>query len=230
VLYSLGQLCGADSSAPEKLKILAREFSSVVDNPDFPCIFSSAPFARQEIFFGASEQGEPKSVVALLKVLCSRIAEYPNAVGVLFVPQQGSVTIEDDFNLARRIVRSVEEQDLADGNAEFVPGAGGVDWRLRLGGIELFINFSSPRHRRRRSRNVGSCFTLVVQARASFDHPAFKSPRARGEIRRRLHSYDAVGPHPSLGDPSSPDDQDALHFFLGDGNQPLNVAGSNNGH
>ncbi|MFJ6392831.1 YqcI/YcgG family protein [Streptomyces sp. NPDC091972] len=225
MLYSLSQLRDTDPPAPGTLYKLVHDFSSIVNNPEFPCIFSSSPFVRQEIFFGLVQEEDIESIVQLLKELCSRFRETPDAVGVLFVPQSEHVTLEDDLKLARNIVRSAMQQNVADGNAEGLPSPGDPDWRLWLDHTELFINFSSPRHRRRRSRNVGPCFTLVVQARSSFDHPSFKSSRARGEIRRRLESYDKVGPHPSLGDHHDPDNHDALHFFLGDDDQPLNVSG-----
>jgi FPC/CPF motif-containing protein YcgG len=166
----------------------------------------------------------------LLKDFCTRLVESPDAVGVIFVEQAGDPSLEDDLELARSIVQAVMEQNAADGNAKELPEPGDPDWRLWLDHTELFINFSSPRHLKRRSRNVGLCFTLIVQARASFDHPSFRSPRARGEIRKRLGKYDAVAPHPSLGDFNDPDDHDAVHFFLGDGDQPLDVTESGGSH
>ncbi|MEU3660342.1 YqcI/YcgG family protein [Streptomyces sp. NPDC032940] len=226
MLYSLEQLRGVEASAPDGIFELAHTFGAIVDDPEFPCIFSSAPFLRHEIFFGLAEDEAPECVVPLLKELCDRFADTPDAVGVIFVPQSPDATLEDDFELARAIVRSVGEQNELDGNADGFPEPGEADWRLRLNRIELFVNFSSPRHQKRRSRNVGPCFTLVVQARSSFDKPAFRSAKGRGEIRQRLAVYDSVTPHPSLGDHRDPDDHDELHFFLGDGHQPMDVTGA----
>ncbi|MFF6780657.1 YqcI/YcgG family protein [Streptomyces sp. NPDC012510] len=226
MLYGLKQLRRGDASSRGDLHELAHDFSSIVDSPEFPCIFSSAPFVRQEIFFGLTEEETLSSIVSLLKELCRRFEEAPDAVGVIFVPQSGEATLEDDYQLARNIVRSVVEQNELDGNSAEFPRPGQQDWRLRLDRTELFINFSSPRHKRRRSRNVGSHFTLIVQARSSFDKPLFRSAHSRGEIRRRLMSYDSVRPHPSLGDHLHPDEHDALHFFLGDEDQPLDVTQS----
>lgn len=91
------------------------------------------------------------------------------------------------------------------------------DWELYLDGIGLFVNVSSPRHVARRSRNVGPAFTVIAQARESFDRDGRASDKSRKAIRQRLLTYDDVPPHPGLGSFHDATSREALQFFLGDG-------------
>jgi uncharacterized protein len=225
MLYSLYDVYSVDSTVSEGLRTLVSSFRSTVDVPGFPCAFSSLPFTRQEIFFGSADEDAPEvSSVQFLQDLCKVIRDVPDAVGVLFVPQPADITLDDDFRLARRIIRAVMDQNAAGENVEGLPGPENPEWTLRLDGVGLFLNFSSPRHSKRRSRNVGPSFTVIVQSRATFDRPPSNQPGMRRKIRMRLGSYDDIGPHPCLGTFGDPASREALQYFLGDSDCPLDVA------
>ncbi|MBD0693861.1 YqcI/YcgG family protein [Streptomyces sp. CBMA123] len=193
---------------------------------EFPCVFSMLPFSTSELFFGAipgSDGDVESAVVASLRELTGIIQDLPDAIGVVFVDQPGEPSLEDDLALARSIVRAVMRQNALDHPDRVFPDPKDSDWELWLGGVGLFLNFSSPRHKARRSRNVGSRFTVIAQARESFDRQGRAAPRARESIRKRLAGYDDVEAHPALGSYGDPDSREALQFFLGDGTEAMDV-------
>lgn len=224
MLRGIDELTGATGAADAELLLRVKEFTGIVNNRDFPCIFSTLPFSTAEIFFdlvGDADVPVEEAVVGSLVELCGIIQRVPDAVGVLFVTQPPEATLDDDFALASRIVRAVIDRNAADHPGETFPDPRDSDWELWLAGVGLFLNFSTPRHQRRRSRSVGASFTVIAQARATFDRHGRATPRARERIRNRLTTYDAVAPHPSLGSFHDADSREALQFFLGDGLEPM---------
>lgn len=210
-----------------RLRTLAREFEEIVNSRHFPCVFSGRPFATRELYFGlvADPAAVERDVVVLLRKLCEVIRSQPDAIGVIFVDGVDANSIDDDFALAGRVVREVMRVNALDRPDVELPGPDDPTWMLWFEDTGLFLNFSSPRHHARRSRNVGSAFTIVAQARESFDRHGRALPRVRGEIRRRVAEYDDVAPHPCLGDYGDPGSREALQFFLGDGLEPLDPTG-----
>ena len=100
-----------------------------------------------------------------------------------------------------------------------VPGdPGQTGWCFHYEGLDLFLNFNSPNHRLRRSRSLGSHFTVVVQCRSAFDHHPGVTATSRELIRQRVASYDDVPPHPALSTFGEPDNREAWQYFLGEDN------------
>lgn len=76
-------------------------------------------------------------------------------------------------------------------------------WQWCFGGEPWFVFCCSPAYQNRRSRNVGPCLTLVFQVRRVFEGLSGSSPAgmaAKRLVRAGLGRYDAVPPHPHLGD------------------------------
>lgn len=79
-------------------------------------------------------------------------------------------------------------------------------WQWCFAGEPWFVFGCSPAHRRRRSRDVGPCLTLVFQVRRVFEGLSGTSEAGRAAkrmVRERLLAYDSVGVHPHLGDPTT---------------------------
>lgn len=229
MLRRVDELRGGAPGAEPQLRKLVEEFAGVVDNHEFPCIFSTLPFLTSEIYFAViPETVDPPESAAVdaLKELCAIIRQVPDAIAVIFIEQSGGESLTDDFELAGRIVGEVLRQNEDDHPDATFPRPEESDWELWLDDVGLFLNFSSPRHKARRSRNVGSAFTVIAQARESFDRQGRATPRAREKIRRRLETYDDVPPHPSLGSFHDADSREALQFFLGDGLEPMDPTGA----
>lgn len=229
MLRCIDELLGDVAGSGSRLRTLVHDFSGIVNDPDFPCIYSSLPFTTSQLYFDViphTVDSVEGAAVSLLKELCGIIRRVPDAIGVIFVEQQGEESLADDFHLACRIVQTVMRKNELDHPGVKIPEPHESAWELWLDGIGLFMNFSSPRHKARRSRNVGSSFTVIAQARESFDRQGRATPKAREMIRRRLASYDDVAPHPSLGSYHDADSREALQFFLGDGLEPMDPTGA----
>jgi hypothetical protein len=228
VLQRTDELLNGPADGRERLRELVAEFTAITHNRDFPCTFARLPFRTGEISFalltGHNEIGS--ATVPLLRQLCATIGDSPDAVGVIFVEQPPAPTLADDFGLALSIVQAVMRATAKDCPGVDLPQPDEPEWMLWLDGTGLFVNFSSPRHLVRRSRNVGSTFTVIAQARESFDRAGRLSPMVRSEIRRRLARYDGIVAHPSLGRYGDPNSREALQFFLGDGTDSYNLAGA----
>ena len=207
----------AAHAADRRLAELVDEFSTIVNNREFPCVFASVPFATDELYVSRVRRRDdvPEQVLTELRALCETIAVYPDAVGVVFVDDRRNRTLDEDFELAADIVQHVMRH-AGQGDGERAPRPDHPMWSLLVDGVALFVNVSSPNHRSRRSRNVGSTFTVIAQARESFDRLNRASPRVRREIRQRLVTYDDVAPHPALGWYGDPDNREAWQYFLGD--------------
>jgi FPC/CPF motif-containing protein YcgG len=75
-------------------------------------------------------------------------------------------------------------------------------WSMCFGGLQLFVNFSSPAHRQRKSRNLGAHFLFIINPRERFDVVAGDGPdgnRVRQVIRERAEAYDGIPHAPELG-------------------------------
>jgi len=75
-------------------------------------------------------------------------------------------------------------------------------WSMCFGGLQLFVNFSSPAHEIRKSRNLGDHFLFIINPRERFDVVAGDTPegnRVRQVIRDRAEEYDGIPHAPELG-------------------------------
>ena len=75
-------------------------------------------------------------------------------------------------------------------------------WSFCFGGMQLFVNMSAPAHRRRKSRNLGRHFTMVINPRERFDIVAgdsIEGQKIRAKIRQRVADYDDAPHSPLLG-------------------------------
>lgn len=198
----------------------AETFRSVVTDPAFPCTFTWLPFASGDLRF-VSLDGTSATladdVVDALAALADLTRLHPDLLLVVFVEGEDEHTdLRRDFDLTRRVVRAAVRRD-----PEAHADPSRPDWALTVSGVPLFINVSSPRHRRRHSRNVGPVLTLVCQARASFDTKGRSSAGVREHIRSRLREYDDEPPHPALGSFGRAGNREAWQYFLGDGVFPF---------
>jgi FPC/CPF motif-containing protein YcgG len=75
-------------------------------------------------------------------------------------------------------------------------------WTFCFHGVQIFVNFSSPAHRERRSRNLGSSMAFVINARKNFDVVAGNNPEGdavRRRVRSRVAVFDGQAPGKELG-------------------------------
>lgn len=220
MLYRASQVAAGTSAGGQRLGELVEEFTHRVLDPAFPCVFASRPVREDWLLFGLAESGTAAETADLLAEAAGAISKEPEQVVVIFadLPEPGSLPAERTFSVeVLRLLRRLDRHDW--------PEAAPLDpedpnWVFWFEGVDFFLNFSTPGHRDRRSRNLGPAWTAVVQSRSSFDTFTGADHHARLRIRARLAEYDAVAPHPALGSYGDPGNHEAHQYFLGDGTGP----------
>jgi FPC/CPF motif-containing protein YcgG len=93
-------------------------------------------------------------------------------------------------------------------------------WQWCFAGQAWFVFGASPAYRHRRSRNLGSCLTLVFQlSDRVFEGLSGSSPAgqaAKRQIRHRLADYDLATVHRHLGDAGQSSSHKWRQYFLPD--------------
>lgn len=205
-----------------RLSVLVREFEATVGDPAFPCMFATRELNAGRLLFAHVPGPAPQvdGVVQVVLEAVRAIKRDPLQVVVVFIDTD-HLELKEDAALVTQILELLLKIGKSDW-PDFVPrDTRNPRWSLWVDGVDLFLNANSPRHLRRRSRNLGSALTLVIQSRATFDELKATSYGVRARIRERLRSYDEVPPHPSLGTYGAEDNREVDQYFLGDGNCPI---------
>ncbi|MFE7576918.1 YqcI/YcgG family protein [Streptomyces sp. NPDC057521] len=208
---------GRDDDLSHRLASHIAEFSQFVAAREFPCTFATRALAGDELLFGLSSgESRLESVLSLMREAAQAIRRAPEQVVVIFVDQDTDATLADDRELAAQIMAYLVQHDATPWPAGAPTDPNHPHWTFWFEGVDFFLNFSTPGHERRRSRNLGSAVTLVVQSRSSFDPYSGDAVRAR--IRSRVATYDGLPAHPALETYGNPSNREMYQFFLGDAN------------
>ncbi|MEV7652491.1 MULTISPECIES: YqcI/YcgG family protein [Micrococcaceae] len=211
------------SNAPEETKSLLSEFHDVVAKPHFPCFFAAAAFKNDELLFGVGDISKGLDVVIdLFDAVVDRIREDIDQTVVLWLTGSAASTLDDDRALASRILKHLLTSDPTPWPDGHTMDPTDPTWDFWYKGVDFFVNVSTPHHKLRKSRNLGSAFTLVVQSRTSFDRLGDGASRARTKIRERIGKHDLIDRSPALGEHGAHPEID--QFFLDDSNDS-NVEG-----
>ncbi|RCV57967.1 YqcI/YcgG family protein [Marinitenerispora sediminis] len=176
-------------------------------DPGFPCVFSRNAFRKRLLKLIFVENGERSGI----EHLAGGLEEYVELSREWDGRLDTAYPLAAAFSLDAVAARSVEEyhafgwrvlQELHEMDPEPWPEGVGRDpgsdsWSMSFNGMPLFCNMSSPAHRVRRSRNLGTHFVLVINPRERFDVFAGDTPsgrNVRSNIRRRIERYDG-SPH-----------------------------------
>jgi N-omega-hydroxy-L-arginine synthase len=179
---------------------------------DFPCTFSQNAFRRELVRFVFVEDLSGESLGALRTGLLEYITEardwsgQVNHAHPLIVAFSPEAIPAGDLEHAQGLAWQVLQDWLDHDPCPWPEGVARVPeapfWSLSFGGMQLFVNMSAPDHERRKSRNLGRHFVLVVNPRERFDIVAGDTPegrRVRDVIRERSTRYDGMDHAPELG-------------------------------
>ncbi|MET9315391.1 YqcI/YcgG family protein [Kribbella sp. NPDC003505] len=220
----------AQLPAADRRRTLVAQFCETISAPGFPCFFARQALTSEQIVFayaaGSSDHVLNDCTLALRR-LAARIRHAPELTGVLLVDVDDCRTIDEDEAFAGKLLRHLIAASATRWPSDAPRDPSDPHWTLWIDGVGFFLNISTPRHTRRRSRNVGDAIAVIAQARATFDAPAPSDPRVRGNIRRRIREYDSVPVHGALGRYGSPGTREIDQYFLGDGDS---CAGSRAAH
>lgn len=198
---------------------IVSEFSIRIQHPSFPCTFAKHALLEDDLLFGLAESSIDltAAITELMREAADTIHLSPKQVIVLFADLPSDTTLTQEREFASEVLLRLRKEDRVPWPSDAPHDPNDPRWTFWFGGVDFFINFSSPGHKRRRSRNLGSAFSMVVQSRSSFDD---FGPHSKGRevVRSRLARYDDLPPHPALGAYGDPSNREMLQYFLGETN------------
>ncbi len=210
------------------------ELCDKVADEAFPCTFGTTALKQGEILFAFIEATEEPAVIDELVGALTEYAEFVASqsivrasmqpLAILMLPPPAWGTVEAYYDNSWRLLAAVHERDPAPWPARVPADPDSPDWSFCFGGVPLFINFKTPRHRRRRSRRTAHCYLWLVQARDGFDVVAgdtVQGRHARHIIRDKLEAYDRVPTYPALGHYGAPENREWKQYFVPETNEPL---------
>lgn len=179
---------------------------------DFPCTFSQNAFRRELLQFSFIDAPGEKGFRQGMRDLLQYIADCHQWDGrldtakpllMVFSERAASFDIVERYHeFGWQVLQAWHENDPAPWPGDVSKTPREPFWSFCFGGMQLFVNMSAPLHTKRRSRNLGRHFTLVINPRERFDVVAGDTPegaRVRSKIRARSGDYDGVAHSPLLG-------------------------------
>ncbi|MET8042662.1 YqcI/YcgG family protein [Micromonospora sp. NPDC005215] len=187
------------------------DLSFRLNDPEFPCIFSRNAFRKGIVNFIFVDSADEKGVRRLAEGLRRYVDRAVRWDGRLDTASPLVVAFAADAVQARtvegyhafgwRILNDLHNLDPAPWPDEVATEPDSPEWSMCFNGMPLFCNMSSPAHRKRRSRNLGAHFAIVINPRARFDVFAGDTPsghKVRANIRDRIDRYDGTPHSPHL--------------------------------
>lgn len=178
----------------------------------FPCTFSQNAFRRglvDLIFVEALDAAGHAQLRADMLAYIVEAVRWDGQVNtarplvVAFSRDAASAeTVEGYHAIGWQVLQDWHDHDPAPWPEGVATDPDAPFWSMCFGGVQLFVNFSSPAHRQRRSRNLGRHFLFIVNPRERFDVVAGDTPegnRVRQVIRDRALGYDGIPHAPELG-------------------------------
>ena len=206
-------LVSADYPGPSWHRDVANDLADRLTPPSaFPCTFSQNAFRRGLIDFIFVERRDADGLEQLREDLAAYVAAAGqwngkvNTARPLVVAFSRVAAYADSLEGYHRIGWEIL-QDWHDNDP--APWPDGVArepnapyWSMCFAGTQLFVNFSTPAHVQRKSRNLGRHLLFIVNPRERFDIVAGATPegqRVRQVIRDRAEAYDGIPHAPELG-------------------------------
>jgi uncharacterized protein len=229
-LWTGEQILRATSDEPpwDWLRTAYHTFSSTLLNeaPKFPCSFGASAEAHGHNSFTVLDSRLPRAygTEALAENLVTfrdRAWTGPRRQSfVVFLgPPEEGVDLSHDRDRFWRLLLDLHALDRAPWPDDFTRDPKDPKWEWCFAGEPWFTFMCSPAYVARRSRNIGSCLTIVFQTRRIFDGLAGNSPPgqiAKQTVRGRLAAYEELPPHPHLGSTEKQCDHKWRQYFLPD--------------
>ncbi len=179
---------------------------------NFPCTFSQNAFRRGLIRFSFVDAPGEEGYADAMADLADYVAESADWDGqtntarpllMIFSSSAAAFDRADDYHtFGWQALQYWHDHDAAPWPENVSRDPKTPFWSFVFAGTQLFVNMSTPAHIRRRSRNLGRHFTLVINPRERFDIVAGDTPegrRVRAAIRSRVGKYDDLPHSPLLG-------------------------------
>lgn len=178
---------------------------------DFPCVFSKNAFKKGLVLFHFVESAYPAGIALLAKAFREYVEISRNWDGTLATSFPLIITFSDDAvdadtledhqRFGWDVLQKLHNEDHANWPDDIAQSPEQQTWSMCFAGMPIFCNMSSPWHDKRRSRNLGRHFKMVINPRERFDIFAGETPagrKARANVRNRVEKYDGMSHAPQL--------------------------------
>lgn len=206
-------LTAATYPGPDWHREVAEDLAERLTPPSgFPCTYSLNAFSRGLVRFIFVETLDEAGRAQLRADLAEYLAEAATWDGqvnsahplvVAFSRDAASAeTVEGYHAIGWEVLQDWHDNDPAPWPEDVARDPMAPYWSMCFAGTQIFVNFSSPAHQQRKSRNLGRHFLFIMNPRERFDVVAGDTPegnRVRQVIRDRAHAYDGIPHAPELG-------------------------------
>lgn len=192
-------------------------FDKIMGNQRFPCFFARDAYLKNELLYGhCSFKDGMEAIKSLFDACVNVINKNREQTIILWIDDTKTSSLQEDYAFTATLMNYLLTQDPEGWPENATTNPNSPHWDFWYGGIDFFINVSTPNHHKRKSRNLGKAYTLVVQSRTSFDIVEERVGSSRKIIRKRIDRYDDCLHSPALGEHGEHSEID--QFFLGDSN------------
>lgn len=208
------------------------QFKQIACAADFPCMYIGPAFEKGHIKFHFLK--DPGSEVERMQSLLSfkqyvrNVLEEKNqrtaAMMILILVVHDEFIVTEHERCAWSLLDYFLKHDDVPWPERHTRNPDDADWAYCFQGQRIFVNISSPDHKKRLSRNLGRHLALVLQLRDGVDYiapPDAKGDQIRGTIRSRIEKHDHIGVSPDLSTHGQGENRDWKQFWLGDREEVL---------
>ncbi len=192
-------------------KTVLDDLVSRLSDTDFPCVFSKGALHKGLLLFIFVESVDEEGIRDLANGLVRYVelsrhwtgslnTAYPLVIAFSLCIA-GPQSLESYHHFGWDILQRLHEIDPAPWPSDVDTDPDAPTWSMCFNGMPLFCNMSHPAHSRRRSRNLGEHFLIIVNPRERFDVVAGDTPtgrKVRANIRARITNYDGMPHSPQL--------------------------------
>lgn len=211
-----------------------QEIKTTLSNPDFPCVFAKEAMKRDAISFcwldNSNVQVDRPTAAKAIGTYLDRCSSLPpiesllETLLIVFKPTNEIQSLDSYHKQAWAFLQWLNDHDEKAWPADIPTDPNDPLWSFCFAGVPLFVNVSAPAHAVRRSRNLCSALTLVIQPRANFDlvagHDHPKGELVREQIRRRMDAFDLIDSPEELGTYGKSENREWHQYVLKESNEP----------
>jgi FPC/CPF motif-containing protein YcgG len=186
------------------------EIEEILNDSTFPCIFGRKVNQNHTIKWLFCE-ASPKQKDCFL----DGVREYTEFIKItlpedrilspliVVLQQNDSLNLEEEHKIAWDFIQYLIDNDLKEWPIDIPRDTSHFNWCLCFNEVQLFVNISSSKHVKYKSRNLGSNICLVINPRQIFDLVAplgkEKGLKIRNKIRERVELYNGLPAPEELG-------------------------------
>ena len=207
-------------------RLAYQSFVSIITNEGFPCFYAGSAYAKGHLCYAFGDTinnpAEWANLRQALEGYVARVTAMPALEAmmspiVMFLKPGDNFTVDHYVHHAWNFIQYLHDHDPEPWPAGVPTDPQNMDWSFCFGGIQLFVNVSTPAHSTRKSRNLGTALVLVIQPRDGFDTIRGK---VRGHIRQRIQAFDGIPASRYLGTYGKGDSLEWEQYHLPDNDSP----------